>query len=109
MIMSLRSANGGKIHHTLSAGAIVGAGDLLATLDLADPSKALRMGARARASDTCSFGCVWGASSPEVLSPLARKAIWFDIGCVPGVSSCGSLWDANYEDSPWLGYSILLP
>jgi len=39
MIMSLRSGVSGKIHHTLGAGAIVAAGDLLATLDLADPSK----------------------------------------------------------------------
>eukprot|EP00405_Crypthecodinium_cohnii_P020766 CAMPEP_0206482608 /NCGR_PEP_ID=MMETSP0324_2-20121206/38966_1 /ASSEMBLY_ACC=CAM_ASM_000836 /TAXON_ID=2866 /ORGANISM="Crypthecodinium cohnii, Strain Seligo" /LENGTH=2089 /DNA_ID=CAMNT_0053960569 /DNA_START=18 /DNA_END=6287 /DNA_ORIENTATION=- len=39
MIMSLRSEVAGKIHHTLAPGAIVGAGDLLANLTLADPSK----------------------------------------------------------------------
>jgi len=39
MIMSLRSGVAGKIHHTLGPGSIVAAGDLLATLDLADPSK----------------------------------------------------------------------
>mmetsp|Transcript_17783 Transcript_17783/g.47368 ORF Transcript_17783/g.47368 Transcript_17783/m.47368 type:complete len:2068 (+) Transcript_17783:85-6288(+) len=39
MIMSLRAGVSGKVHHTLGAGAIVAAGDLLATLDLADPSK----------------------------------------------------------------------
>lgn len=39
MIMSLRSKEAGKISHTLASGAIVGAGDLLGTLVLTDPSK----------------------------------------------------------------------
>jgi acetyl-CoA carboxylase/biotin carboxylase 1 len=38
MIMSLRSTASGIIHHSMSASAIVGAGQLLATLDLKDPS-----------------------------------------------------------------------
>lgn len=38
MIMSLRATSAGKIHQTLRAGAVVAAGELLATLDLADPS-----------------------------------------------------------------------
>eukprot|EP00928_Gymnodinium_smaydae_P014612 TRINITY_DN15382_c0_g1_i1.p1 TRINITY_DN15382_c0_g1~~TRINITY_DN15382_c0_g1_i1.p1 ORF type:complete len:2081 (+),score=604.78 TRINITY_DN15382_c0_g1_i1:101-6343(+) len=39
MIMSLRATASGKIHHSLGAGAVVGAGELLATLDLKDPSR----------------------------------------------------------------------
>jgi len=38
MIMSLRATASGKIHHALSPGAIVGVGQLLAGLDLKDPS-----------------------------------------------------------------------
>merc|ERR1719420_837374 len=37
MIMSLRSGEAGKIHHSLAAGSIVSPGQLLATLKLADP------------------------------------------------------------------------
>jgi len=40
MIMSIRATASGKIHHSLSPGAIVGAGQLLASLDLKDPSSA---------------------------------------------------------------------
>jgi len=38
MIMSLRATAAGKIHQSLAPGAIVSAGQLLATLDLTDPS-----------------------------------------------------------------------
>jgi len=38
MIMSLKASAAGKIHHALAPGAIVSAGQLLANLDLADPS-----------------------------------------------------------------------
>jgi len=39
MIMSLRATSAGKIKQTLPMGAVVGAGELLATLELKDPSK----------------------------------------------------------------------
>ena len=40
MIMSLKSSEAGKVTHALSAGSIVSAGELLAKLELKDPSKA---------------------------------------------------------------------
>ena len=39
MIMSLRATAAGKVTHVLASGAIVAAGQLLSTLELADPSK----------------------------------------------------------------------
>lgn len=39
MIMALKSSEAGKIYHSKSSGSIVSAGELLATLELADPSK----------------------------------------------------------------------
>ena len=45
MIMSLKSSEAGKVTHALSAGSIVSAGELLARLELKDPSK---VGARIR-------------------------------------------------------------
>ena len=42
MIMALKSPEAGRVRHTLSPGAIVSAGELLATLELKDPSKAPR-------------------------------------------------------------------
>eukprot|EP00435_Cladocopium_sp_Y103_P001897 s859_g1.t1 len=39
MIMSLKSPEAGKVSHALSAGSIVSAGELLAKLELKDPSK----------------------------------------------------------------------
>lgn len=40
MIMPLRATEQGKIRHNVAAGAVIETGDMLATLDLADPSKA---------------------------------------------------------------------
>eukprot|EP00934_Nitzschia_sp_Nitz4_P007784 Nitzschia sp. Nitz4//scaffold73_size107353//70390//77204//NITZ4_004327-RA/size107353-processed-gene-0.30-mRNA-1//-1//CDS//3329557497//7774//frame0 len=39
MIMPIKATESGKIHHTLSPGSVIAAGDLLATLELKDPSK----------------------------------------------------------------------
>ncbi|CAK9093363.1 Acetyl-CoA carboxylase 2 (ACC-beta) [Durusdinium trenchii] len=39
MIMALKSSEAGKVSHALSAGSIVSAGELLARLELKDPSK----------------------------------------------------------------------
>jgi len=39
MIMPLKATESGKISHNLSPGTVIGAGDLLATLELKDPSK----------------------------------------------------------------------
>jgi acetyl-CoA carboxylase/biotin carboxylase 1 len=39
MIMALKASESGKINHNLSPGSIIGAGDLIANLQLADPSK----------------------------------------------------------------------
>eukprot|EP00972_Heterocapsa_arctica_P045963 6781467-Heterocapsa_arctica.AAC.1 len=39
MIMSLRCTSAGKIHYLLASGAVAAAGQLLSTLELADPSK----------------------------------------------------------------------
>ena len=44
MIMSLKSPEAGKVSHALSAGSIVSAGELLAKLELKDPSKAAHTG-----------------------------------------------------------------
>ena len=40
--MSLKSGEAGKITHALSPGSIVSAGEVLAKLELKDPSKATR-------------------------------------------------------------------
>lgn len=39
MIMPIKASESGKITHTLSPGSVIAAGDLMATLDLKDPSK----------------------------------------------------------------------
>ena len=44
MIMSLKSPEAGNVSHALSAGSIVSAGELLAKLELKDPSKAAHAG-----------------------------------------------------------------
>ncbi len=39
MIMTLKSSSAGKIHHSMSPGSVINTGDLLATLQLHDPSR----------------------------------------------------------------------
>lgn len=43
MIMQLKTTEAGKIQHNLSPGSIINAGDLLATVDLKDPSKVAKI------------------------------------------------------------------
>eukprot|EP00445_Apocalathium_hangoei_P043602 CAMPEP_0203975960 /NCGR_PEP_ID=MMETSP0359-20131031/100874_1 /ASSEMBLY_ACC=CAM_ASM_000338 /TAXON_ID=268821 /ORGANISM="Scrippsiella Hangoei, Strain SHTV-5" /LENGTH=2073 /DNA_ID=CAMNT_0050914163 /DNA_START=62 /DNA_END=6283 /DNA_ORIENTATION=+ len=83
MIMSVRSGVAGKIHHTVGPGAIVGAGDLLATLTLADPSKVQMIKAY---SDVFKLSAVEGSSNlsgscADLLS-LAGPSISDSIGSV---------------------------
>ena len=44
MIMPLKASETGKITHSLSPGSVISAGDLLASLELADPSKVKKIG-----------------------------------------------------------------
>ncbi|KAL7562934.1 hypothetical protein ACA910_019482 [Epithemia clementina (nom. ined.)] len=44
MIMALKSSESGKITHTLSPGSVISAGDMLASLELKDPSKVKKIG-----------------------------------------------------------------
>ena len=44
MIMPLKATESGKIAHTLSPGSVISAGDLLASLELRDPSKVKKIG-----------------------------------------------------------------
>mmetsp|Transcript_4093 Transcript_4093/g.8426 ORF Transcript_4093/g.8426 Transcript_4093/m.8426 type:complete len:1007 (-) Transcript_4093:3291-6311(-) len=44
MIMPLKATETGKITHALSPGSVIAAGDLLGSLDLADPSKVKKIG-----------------------------------------------------------------
>jgi len=70
MIMSLKSTASGKIHQALSPGAIVSAGQLLATLDLADPSKVQTV--RAFSGDFLLSG-EEGPSTPASAAQLATE------------------------------------
>jgi acetyl-CoA carboxylase / biotin carboxylase 1 len=44
MIMPIKASESGKIFHTLSPGSVISAGDLLASLELKDPSKVKKIG-----------------------------------------------------------------
>ena len=44
MIMPIKASESGKITHNLSPGSVISAGDLLATLELKDPSKVKKIG-----------------------------------------------------------------
>ena len=44
MIMPIKASESGKITHTLSPGSVISAGDLMATLELKDPSKVKKIG-----------------------------------------------------------------
>jgi acetyl-CoA carboxylase/biotin carboxylase 1 len=44
MIMPIKATESGKITHNLSAGSVISAGDLLASLELKDPSKVKKIG-----------------------------------------------------------------
>jgi acetyl-CoA carboxylase/biotin carboxylase 1 len=44
MIMALKSTEAGVVKHAMSAGSVIGAGDMLASLQLADPSKVKQIG-----------------------------------------------------------------
>ena len=44
MIMPIKATESGKITHNLSPGSVISAGDLLASLELKDPSKVKKIG-----------------------------------------------------------------
>ena len=44
MIMPIKATESGKITHNLSPGSVISAGDLLANLELKDPSKVKKIG-----------------------------------------------------------------
>ena len=44
MIMPIKASEAGKITHSLSPGSVISAGDLLASLELKDPSKVKKIG-----------------------------------------------------------------
>eukprot|EP00931_Biecheleriopsis_adriatica_P068099 TRINITY_DN4212_c0_g1_i3.p1 TRINITY_DN4212_c0_g1~~TRINITY_DN4212_c0_g1_i3.p1 ORF type:complete len:2077 (+),score=502.62 TRINITY_DN4212_c0_g1_i3:244-6231(+) len=99
MIMSLRASVAGKVHHTLGPGSIVGAGDLLATLDLADPSKVTLVKPFAGCF-VLSSGV--GSDSPRQASLVRQISEVMDLLHVKSVTDMMSDYLSGYHESPKL-------
>mmetsp|Transcript_13466 Transcript_13466/g.36268 ORF Transcript_13466/g.36268 Transcript_13466/m.36268 type:complete len:2059 (-) Transcript_13466:87-6263(-) len=94
MIMSLRTTASGKIHQALNSGAIVAAGQLLANLDLKDPSSVQTVKA---------FSGDFSLSGSQQTTPLGRTRSAAGDMCMSDVATTISACIRGYGISPLVG------